>query len=87
MTKFNSNTCKATFEKSQFGGFRAKVILIERGENSSPIFLGATGYVTKEVAIAAAQAYLEGYDQLNNETANRFLKVFNKENNDFILNN
>ena len=71
---------KASSEKSQFGGYRAKLINPE-GKVS---YLGGTGWNTPKAAEGEAAAYRDGYfggpGRANDRQANRFVNAYKQKN-------
>ena len=68
-------------EKSQFGGYRAKLTNAQ-GKVS---YLGSTAYKTPEAAEGEAKAYLDGYSKLNDRTAVRMAKEYASKNKNHLF--
>ena len=64
-------------EKSQFGGYRPHVTHKKTGKT---MYLGQTSYKKPEHAKGHAAAYLKGYEQMGDRTANRMGSEYEKAN-------
>ena len=67
----------AGHEKSQFGGYRPHITHKKTGHT---MYLGATSYKKPEHAKGHAAAYLKGYEQMGDRTANRMAHEYEKAN-------
>jgi hypothetical protein len=64
-------------EKSKFGGYRPHITHKKTGHT---MYLGATSYKKPEHAKGHAAAYLKGYEQIGDRTANRMANEYEKAN-------
>lgn len=68
-------------EKSQFGGYRAKITNKRKG---TTLYLGGTSYKTQDDAKGEAEEYLKGY-RLNDKTATRMANDYRSKNKDRVF--
>jgi len=75
--KVYSSDYNVGHEKSQFGGYRPHVTHKKTGKT---MYLGQTSYKKPEHAKGHAAAYLKGYEQMGDTTANRYANEYEKAN-------
>jgi len=75
--KVYSSDYNVGHEKSQFGGYRPHVTHKKTGKT---MYLGQTSYKKPEHAKGHAAAYLKGYEQVGDKTANRHANEYEKAN-------
>lgn len=85
MESFNPNEYTATFEKSSFGGYRAKVVRKSASSKEAPMYLGSSGYKTIELATGEAQEYMNGYYQAGPDKADRLVSAYRQRNQNNIV--
>jgi hypothetical protein len=75
--KVYSSDYNVGYERSQFGGYRPSVTHKKTGKT---MYLGQTSYKKPEHAKGHAAAYLKGYEQMGDTTANRYANEYEKAN-------
>lgn len=80
---FLPNEYVATFEKSSFGGYRAKVN--RKNSSQSSMYLGSAGWKTPELATGEAKAYIDGYFQGGPNRADQYVSDYRKKNKSEIV--